>query len=185
MQEIWKDIDGYVGFYQVSNLGRIKRIEHTDKMGHTYKERIVKCSNQGNGYLYVHLSKNGIPKWYLVHRLVATAFLHKKDGLDIVNHLDNNPLNNRVDNLEWTDYKGNMQHATKQGRMHYNPNNLKKAQESRKRAVIGKKDNKEYYFNSITEARKKLKIANHISECCNNVYGYKKCGGYEWRYLDE
>lgn len=66
-----------------------------------------------------------------------------------------------------------------------NMENMQKAQESRKRAVMGKKDNKEYYFSSITEARKKLKIGNHISECCNKVYGYKKCGGYEWRYADE
>ena len=185
MQEIWKDIDGYVGFYQVSNLGRIKRIEHTDKMGHTYKERIVKCSNQGNGYLRVHLSKNGISEWYRVHRLVATAFLPKKDGLDIVNHLDNNPLNNCVDNLELTDYKGNMQHATKQGRMHYNPENLKKAQMSRKRPVIASNGAEVLRFESATDAEKMGFNHRHISNCCNKRYGHKTHKGYEWRYENE
>ena len=79
MQEIWKDIEGYVGFYQVSNLGRIKRVEHTDKHGHTYKERIVKGSDGSRGYLGVHLSKNGVAEWHSVHRSVASTFIPKKD----------------------------------------------------------------------------------------------------------
>ena len=182
MQEIWKDIEGYVGFYQVSNLGRIKRVEHTDKHGHTYKERIVKCSDGSRGYLRVHLSKNGVAEWHSVHRIVASTFIPKKDGLDIVNHLDNNPSNNSVDNLEWTDYKGNMQHATRQGRMHYNPKNLKKAQQSRKRSVIATNGKETLRFESATEAEKYGFNHRHISNCCNNRYGYKTHKGYEWRY---
>ena len=191
MKEIWKDIKDYEGLYQVSNIGnvrsvtrKVKQINNGVEVETLYKGKNLKPIKWGN-YLSVNLSKNGNASVKTIHRLVANAFIEKKEGCNVVNHLDNNPYNNIVTNLEWTTYKGNMQHAAKQNRMHFNPNNLKKAQESRKRAVIGKKDNKEYYFNSITEARKKLKIANHISECCNNVYGYKKCGGYEWRYLDE
>lgn len=189
--EIWKDIKDYEGLYQISNLGNVRSIPRKVKQFNNgveietlYKGKILKPHKCGK-YLSVHLSKNGNAKWKTIHRLVAQAFIEKVNGCNIVNHLDNNTHNNMATNLEWTTYKGNMQHSTKQNSMHYKPNNLKKAQETRKRAVIGKKDNKGYYFSSITEARKKLKIGNHISECCNKVYGYKKCGGYEWRYADE
>ena len=120
-----------------------------------------------------------------MHRLVATAFLPKKDGLDIVNHLDNNTLNNNVYNLEWTDYKGNMQHATKQGRMHYNPENLKKAQLSRKRPVIASNGTEVLRFESAMDAEKMGFNHRHISNCCNKRYGYKTHKGYEWRYENE
>lgn len=182
MQEVWKDIDGYAGFYQVSNLGRIKRLEHADKMGHVYKERIVKCSNGGRGYLRVHLSKDGVSRWHLVHRIVATAFIQAKYGCDVVNHLDNNPSNNRVDNLEWIDSKGNMQHATKQGRMHCNPKNLEKAIEARKRPVIGTNGKETLHFDSATDAEAMGFNHRHISNCCNKKYGYKTHKGYTWRY---
>lgn len=189
--EIWRDIIGYEGFYQVSNLGNVKSLprkitqfNNGTKTLTFYKGKILKPQKRGN-YLIVHLTKKGKQKWLFIHRLVAQAFIEQKEGCNIVNHLDNNPSNNKAENLEWTTYKGNMQYASKQGRIHCNSNNLKKAQESRKRAVIGKKDNKEYYFSSIAEARRKLNLSNHISECCNKVYGYTKCGGYEWRYADE
>ena len=182
MEEIWKDIDGYIGFYQVSNLGRVKRLEHADKMGHVYKERIVKCSDNGNGYIRVHLSKNGVAEWHLVHRLVAKAFITTKKNCDIVNHLDNNPSNNRVDNLEWTDDKGNMQHATKQGRMHYQPQNLLKAQESRKRPVIAENGKETLYFKCAKDAESMGFNHRHIANCCNKRYGCKTHKGYTWRY---
>lgn len=182
MEEIWKDIDGYIGFYQVSNLGRIKRLEHADRMGHVYKERIVKGSNGGRGYLRVHLSKNGVAEWLLVHRIVAKAFVPQKGNCDVVNHLDNNPSNNRFDNLEWTDSKGNMQHATKQGRMHYNPENRKKATEARKRPVIGENGRETLRFESASAAEAMGFNHRHISNCCNKRYGCKTHKGYTWRY---
>ena len=182
MEEIWKDIDDYIGFYQVSNLGRIKRVEHADKMGHVYKQRIVKCSEWGHGYLRVHLSKNGVAEWHLVHRLVAKAFVPQNDNCNVVNHLDNNPSNNRFDNLEWTDHKGNMQHAAKQGRMLYKPQNLLKAQESRKRPVIGESDTVTLRFESAIAAEAMGFNHRHISNCCNKKYGYKTHKGYTWRY---
>ena len=182
MQEVWKDIAGYVGFYQISNLGRIKRLEHTDKTGHLYRERIVKCSNNGRGYFRAHLSKDGVANWHLVHRLVASAFIPPKVGCNIVNHLDNNPSNNRVDNLEWTDCKGNMQHAAKQGRMHFNPQNLKKAIEAHKRPVIGTNGIETLRFESAVAAEVMGFDHRHISSCCNQKYGYKTHKGYTWRY---
>lgn len=187
MKEIWKDITDYEGFYAVSNFGKIKRIEHKDNNGHIYKERILKLIKQSNsGYLHVHLSKNGVAEWRSVHRLVAEAFVDKREGCNIVNHLDNNPSNNRADNLEWTTYKGNMQHATKQGRMKYQPENLKKAHESLKKPVIAISGEEKIKFNSQSEAARILGISRaHIAAACRKEYGYNTVGGYEWAYQDE
>lgn len=187
MEEIWKEITDYEGFYAVSNLGRVKRIEHKDCNGHIYKERILKLAKKSKlGYLHVHLSKNGVTKWHSVHRLVAEEFVDKKEGCDIVNHLDNNPSNNKAGNLEWTTYEGNMQHATRQGRMRHQPENLKKAQESRKTAVVAIKGEERIYFNSQSEAAKALGISHsHIAAACRKEYGYNTVGGYEWEYQDK
>lgn len=187
MEEIWKDAEGYEGFYQVSNYGRIKRVEHKDSYGHVYKERLLTINPRDKrGYCRVHLSKNGVTKWHSVHTLVAAAFCEKKDGYDIVNHIDNNPSNNAATNLEWTTYKGNMQHAAKQGRMKPNYENLAKAQESRKVPVIAIIENgNRLYFESQRQAALKLGISSkHIAACCRGEYGYNKTGGYKFIYAD-
>jgi hypothetical protein len=109
MEEIWKDIDGYEGKYKISNYGRVKSLQRVSKNGAKIKERILNPSPQKNGYVQVHLSTDDGYRWELVHRLVANAFLRRKTESDcIVNHLDNNPSNNKLDNLEWTTYKGNI-----------------------------------------------------------------------------
>lgn len=187
MNEIWKPIPNYEGFYEVSNLGRIRRVEHQDKNGHTYRMRILKPANTGTGYKHVHLSKNGNTKWFQVHRLVAEVFCEKPNGMDVVNHLDNDPSNNRADNLEWTDYKGNMQHASKQGRMGWQPENLAKACETKKIPVIAiSKNGKKQRFESSAEAARKLGVQrSHIAACCRQEYGYKTVGGYRFEYADE
>ena len=92
MTEIWKDIDGYEGLYQVSNLGRVKSLHHN-------KEKILKGSYANKGYHLISLSKEGTQKRYLVHRLVATAFIPNPYKLECVNHKDENPRNNNVNNL--------------------------------------------------------------------------------------
>ena len=83
--EIWKDVPGYSGLYQVSNLGRVKSIERYDAKKHRVKERILKQANRGNGYKVVVLFSNG-HKMYAVHRLVALAFIPNPDGLPQINH---------------------------------------------------------------------------------------------------
>ena len=109
MQEIWKDIKDYEGLYQVSNLGRIKSCERIVKRGDNHKpvkERILKMGDKC-GYKYVILSKSGKGKTGWVHRLVAQAFISNPDNLSCINHKDENPTNNRVDNLEWCTYRYN------------------------------------------------------------------------------
>lgn len=185
MPEIWRDVDGYEGFYKVSNFGRIKRVEHSDKFGHFYKERVLTITPKKHGYARVHLSKDGIAEWVSVHRIVAKAFVPQKTGCNIVNHLDNNPSNNSAENLEWTTYKGNMQYAAMQGRMKGNPENLKKAQKAKEIPVVAIKGDKRTLYKSGSEAGRLLGVSpGHIAAACRKEYGYKTVGGYEWEYAD-
>lgn len=106
MEEIWKDIKGYEGNYQVSNLGNVKslsRIVETNR-GRSFisKEKILKHGKAYKGRIFVILRKDGICKTFKIHKLVAIEFLnHKPCGHNIiVDHIDNNHLNNRADNLQ-------------------------------------------------------------------------------------
>ena len=97
MEEVWKDIDGYEGLYQVSNLGNVKSLRY---MGRNEKRNLTpKCNNAGR--LWVELRGNGKPKQFLIHRLVASAFIQNPYNYPQINHIDENPKNNVVGNLEW------------------------------------------------------------------------------------
>lgn len=182
--EIWRDVQGYEGFYQVSNLGRVWSVPRTDATNHKQGGKIMKLKRETAGYLKVNLSKNGKARLMFVHRLVATAFVQKDEGCDIVNHIDNDRANNNSKNLEWTTYKGNMQHAARQGRMKYNPENLKKAINSRKKPIIGTNGSETLRFESAAEAEKHGFNHRHIASCCRGMYGCKTHKGYEWRYAE-
>lgn len=130
--EVWKDIDGYDGLYQVSNMGRVKSF----KWG---KERILKPYETGNGYLRVELQS----KPFKLHRLVAQAFIPNPDNLPFVNHKDENPKNNMVDNLEWCDNKYNINYGTTQERRI--STKIEKGQCDREMCNLRKKDKKEYH----------------------------------------
>lgn len=108
MDEIWKDIDGYEGLYQVSNLGRVKSL----RSGKLLKQYV---NNQG--YAQVTLSLNNVRCLKRVSRLVGYAFLSKNDLQTQINHIDENKLNNTVDNLEWVTPKDNINHGTRTVRM--------------------------------------------------------------------
>lgn len=112
--EEWKDIRGYEGFYQVSNMGRVKSLG--GQCGTVYrKERIRTKSLTKDGYERVRLIRNGADKTMRVHRLVAEAFVPNPDNKETVNHIDGNKLNNVASNLEWTDRSEQMQHAYRLG----------------------------------------------------------------------
>lgn len=116
MQEIWKDIKEYEGLYQVSNLGRVKRLRHkvnSNNGGRYTSEMYIKSTDNGNGYKKVGLSKNHKRKNYYVHRLVAEAFIKNENNFNEINHLDYNRSNNNVENLEWIDRKSNVQYSVK------------------------------------------------------------------------
>lgn len=113
-KEIWRDIPDYEGFYQASNIGRIKNLSRTVKHpsggNKVIKERILSLSIESSGYFTVRLSKNGNKKTFTVHQLVAMAFLkHRRNGSKIVvDHIDNSPLNNRLDNLQLISNRENL-----------------------------------------------------------------------------
>ena len=107
-EEVWKDIEGYEGRYQVSNLGRVKRVT---------TGRILKsCKNRG-GYLYVNLCKQGVVSNKRIHRLVAQAFIPNPENKSDINHIDEDKTNNTVTNLEWTTRKENLNHGTHNDRV--------------------------------------------------------------------
>ena len=113
--EIWKDIEGYEGRYQISNLGRVKSLSRTIDVGGKFKrfqpERILKPSKGVKGYLLVELYKNNCSKMKRVHRLVAESFIPNPKKLLSVNHIDENKENNTMENLEWcTDRYNNLYH---------------------------------------------------------------------------
>jgi hypothetical protein len=120
--EEWRDIKGYEGLYQVSNLGRVKSLSRTierSKYGSIFVSEKILSTNSTKGYLYVSLCKCGKQKRVRVHRLVAEAFIPNQDNLPEVNHKDENKENNAVSNLEWCTNKYNCNYGTGRER---NPN---------------------------------------------------------------
>lgn len=116
--EIWKDIEGYEGYYQVSNLGRIRSLDRTivgkngrkqTKFGAIMSDRLNSRINRRE----IGLRKNDIRKAFKVYRLVALAFVENKDPINntTVNHIDGNTNNNIASNLEWCSYSENLQHS--------------------------------------------------------------------------
>lgn len=120
MKEIWKDIVGYEGYYQVSNLGRIKSLDRTVTRNDgvkQFKKGIIKTpKNSTDGYDLITLSKNGENKTQGIHIIVAKHFIPNPDNLPEVNHKDFNRKNNRVDNLEWSTHQDNIKHSAEAGR---------------------------------------------------------------------
>lgn len=109
--EEWKDIKGYEGIYQISNKGRVKSLNRIDLRGNKVNEKIREGTIDNTGYKIISLSKNGKEKKYSIHRLVAQAFLPNPNNLPVVNHKDENKLNNNVENLEWCTQEYNVKYS--------------------------------------------------------------------------
>lgn len=185
MKEIWKDIENYEGLYQVSNLGKIKSLEHdrkADKGSYTQKSRIMK-SFIVRGYYQVRLYKDRKYKNFSIHRLVAQAFIPNLENKAQVNHINGIKTDNRMENLEWCTQSENMIHAYKTGLQKPilgGKNVLAKAvaQYDKTGKLI-----KEYQ--STMEAERETGISHsNISSCCSNKGRYKTVGGYVWKYVN-
>jgi len=114
MQEIWKDIENYEGLYKISNFGNIKAMPK--KAGfNNRKEKLLKYKINQFGYLTIGLCKNSKRKWFMIHRLIANAFISSIKNKPQVNHKDGNKQNNHIDNLEWCTSSENLKHAFKIG----------------------------------------------------------------------
>jgi hypothetical protein len=116
--EIWKDIEGYEGLYQVSNLGRVISLERKEKSGKLFRKRnqkILKLESDKRGYQRILLYKNNVTKKYLVHRLVCLSFLKNHENKKQINHINGVKYDNRLENLEWCNQSENQIHAYKKG----------------------------------------------------------------------
>ena len=185
MKEEWKDIKGYEGLYQVSNLGRVKRLPYTrinlltPQGVSKIPEHIITSIINKSGYNTVMLYKNTARKWIFVHRLVAEAFIPNPDNLPYINHKDENKLNNKVDNLEWCTSKYNSNYGTRNKRI----SNTKRNNTYNTKPVICIETG--IIYPSTREAERQTGIINtHISACCNKKPHYKTAGGFHWKYAE-
>ena len=180
-EEVWKDIEGYEGYYQISNMGRVKSLERTVwNKGRgcyiTVSEKIRKGRDNGYGYLYVGLSKDGKVKQCRINRLVSQAFIPNPNNLPEVNHKDENPKNNRVENLEWCDRSYNVNYGTRN----------KKAAEKTSKPVfsVDKDSGLIMWWASIHEAERCTGInRGNIWSCLKGRQ--KSAGNHIWFYADD
>jgi len=121
--EIWKTIENFEEFYEVSNLGNIRSKDRITSNKHFIKG-IKRYPRNSNGYYRITLQKNGKCKNCALHRLVAIAFISNLNNYPIINHKDGNKLNNSIENLEWCSYKENAMHAHKNKLIKYNTNSV-------------------------------------------------------------
>lgn len=124
MEEIWKDIPEWEGFYQASTFGRVRSVDrvlmtqnsHGFLSPREHKGKIISPNTNNRGYLYLCLCKDNNHHWFAkVHRLIAMTFLPNPNHLSDVNHKDGDKLNNKVDNLEWCSHSENQKHALRTG----------------------------------------------------------------------
>ena len=171
MSEIWKDCPHYPN-YLISNRGRV-----FDLTTH----RIVKIWQNNEGYQLVQL-RNNTNRNEKIHRLVALAFIPNPENKPMVNHKDENPLNNFVENLEWCSAQYNANYGTRNERMAQNHKYPKLGDNPRARAVFCVELNKT--FDCAKRAEKELGIwGSSIGSACRGKW--KTAGGFHWKYVDD
>ena len=176
MKEEWRDIKGYEGLYQVSNMGRVKSLNYR----HTGKEKILEGYDNSHGYLYANLYKDGKRKQCRINRLVAQAFLENPEGYTDVNHRDENKQNNCMENLEWCDRSYNINYGTR------NKKAGKRISEKLSKPVfsVDKETGLIMYWESTREAERCTVIPHqNIIQCCKGKR--KSAGNHIWFYADD
>lgn len=183
MEELWKDIVGYEGRYQVSSFGRVRSVSRivNRPRGTTrlVESKVLSLQKNKFGYLRILLiDKNHKAKTCSVHRLVALTFIPNPNNLPMVNHKDENKENNSVENLEWCDAAYNTSYGTA----------IQRRSEKRRRKVemIDKYSGKTLkVFNSVQEASNESGISRQlITDVCMKRPRKYTAGGYIWRYAD-
>lgn len=167
--EIWKDIPGYEGLYQVSNEGRVKTARRKGTFGGLARMRPMQ-----HGYIGVDLCREGKRKTHMVHRLVAQAFISNPDNLPEINHKDENKTNNHANNLEWCTRRYNLMY----GEGH------KRRVASKSKPVTQHTKNGEFvaWYPSVKEAGRQTGVYDsNIGYACRHN---GTAGGYIWRYYE-
>lgn len=184
MVEVWKDVVGYEGYYEVSNLGNIRSLDRDttmefrgSKRTNPFKGKVLKFGITTTGYYQVNLYCNGKGTWKRVHRIVAEAFIENLNGKECVNHIDENKLNNNVENLEWVTVRENCLHGTKPQKQRISASipvvaydlddNIIKTFDSAKDASV--------YFGGSEKSR------GNISKAIKGKV--KTAFGYKWKYV--
>ena len=194
MIEEWKEIAGFDGAYQISNLGRVKSVErinvyqNTNQTGVIFdgikycEEKILKTYVYG-GYEHIGLKKGGRTYNYSVHRLVATYFIPNPNNYPVINHKDENKFNNKVDNLEWCTVEYNANYGTRNARI---AEKLKEYPIFYIPVLCYDKDNNFVKrYESAVQAGQELGFsASRITACCRLYKGAFTAGGYKWKYED-
>lgn len=169
--EIWKDIQGYEGLYQVSNKGRVKSldriVELKDGSKRSYKGKLLAPAANNRNYFQVFLCKDLKRQTFLVHRLVLQAFTPNPLNKPEVNHIDEDSTNNDLSNLEWCTSKENCNHGTKIARA------------SKPVKSICPKTGREAFYPSIVQAHKETGIDRSSIGSVTRGKG-KTAGGYRW-----
>lgn len=175
MTEAWRNIKGFEG-YQVSNMGRVKNID---------RGSYLSLRTTQKGYLSIKLSKNGVRTNFLVHRLVAEAFLPNPENKPYIDHINGIRDDNRIENLRWCTTKENNNNPIykerKSNSQKYgdNVNSKKVIQYNREGQFLN-------LYDSISRAKENIgSNTRHISDCCRNKPGYSIVAGYKWQYLED
>ena len=178
--EVWRDIIGYEGIYQVSNKGNVFSIERMVQ-GRECGGITLKPKHRRDGYLHVGLYRNGKMKNKLIHRLVLEAFVENPNNLPEVNHKDENKINNELSNLEWCDARYNNNYGTRIERV------------SKKVRAVNVETGEVVTFNSTAEAGRKGYSQSGVAAACKGVYKNNKTGeligdghtyrGHRWSYI--
>lgn len=183
MTEIWKDILGYEGYYQVSNLGRVKRIALDTKQNRWKEERCLHYNINNGGYYLVGLCVNNKPVKKLVHRLVWEAFNGPiPEGMQ-VNHIDEDKSNNTLGNLNLLSCKDNIRwgsHIERATKPNINGKLAKRVFQYTTDGVLVSE------WLSIGEIKRRLGYdSGTICNCCNNRKGYHTAYGFKWSYCED
>lgn len=180
MVEQWKDIKGYEGLYQISSLGRVKRLGRYRNTKHGgvawLKEKIMKPKITIHGYYEISLMKNGKHKSHTVHRLVAGAFIPNPENKPCIDHINTNRLDNKIENLRWCTHSENSNNPIS---IRNHQNNLNKS-----KCVLAIKNGEIIMcFPSANEAGRNDYQPSCITECARGNRQHHK--GFQWMFLED